>query len=312
MGDELKSEEANAAQDKRVTEDETVESTDELKAEEANAVQDILVAEDETVESTDTQSLSERSSNEEKEKDITRLTDEDSKNSQDFENQEDAVVEVIGSIKDETEKEMDGKENQTGIPEQPIVLKTEEEDKQEKDIEGINCEEREDNESKADEPTIHETGTPDVSSDFEKSDEEKIDISKADDTAVKGEDNHVELTTASEQKTKDQLIDEQDPSVSDVEVIGSIQDEQVDSEKDMTEIKSETKTSSEIKSESSAIETDDAFEVSNEENDESVEVTRAQKAEKCENKDKTGEENPEITSNGLTNSEDDKGHYFYN
>merc|ERR1711915_310390 len=106
----------------------------------------------------------------------------------------------------------------------------------------------------------------------------------------------------------DQLTDEQDPSVSDVEVIGSIQDEQVDSEKDMTEIKSETKTSSEMKSESSAIGTDDAFEVSNVENDESVEVTRAQKAEKCENKDKTGEKNPEITSNGLTNSEDDKGH----
>merc|ERR1712228_705496 len=149
---------------------------------------------------------------------------------------------------------MDGKENQTKIPEQPIMPKTEEVDKQEKDIEGINCEERlgdrEDNESKADEPT-HGTGTPGVSSDFEMSDEGKIDISKVDDIAVKVEDNYVEPTTASEEKTKDQLADEQDPSVSDVEVIGSIQDEQVDSEKDMTEIKSETKTSSEIKSESS-------------------------------------------------------------
>merc|ERR1711915_749061 len=104
---------------------------------------------------------------------------------------------------------------------------------------------------------------------------------------------------------KDQLTDEQDPSVSDVEVIGSIQDEQVDSEKDMTEIKAESQTSSEIKSESSAIGTYDAFEVSNEKNDESVEVTRAQKSEDCENKDKTDEEKVEITSNGLTNSEDD-------
>jgi len=290
---------------------------DELKSEAAIAAQDKQVAEDETVETTDAPALSETSSNEETEKADTKLTVECSKNIKDFENQEDAVVEVIGSIEDEIEKKMDDEENQTGILEQPIVPKTKEEDIQEKVIEGINRDERlgerKDNESKGDEPTVHETecsttGTTGVSSDFEKSDEGKSDISEVDDTAVKAENNHVELTTDSEQKPEEQLADEQDPSVSDVEVIGSIQDDQVDSEKDMTEIKPDIKKSSEIKSESSATGTEDAFEVSNEDNDESVVVTRAQKGDECENKDMTDEEQAGITSNGLTNSEDVKGH----
>ena len=100
---------------------------DESKSEEVFVAQNKQGTEYET----ETPTLSELSSDEEKEIAITKLTVEDSKSSQDFENQGDAIVEVIGSIEEDIEKKMDDKENQIGITKQPIVPNTEEEDQEE-------------------------------------------------------------------------------------------------------------------------------------------------------------------------------------
>ena len=70
-------------------------------------------------------------SNEEEKKAITRLTNEDSKDSQDLERHEDTRVEAVDSIEDYMRKKTNHKDNQIEMPEQPMVPKTEEEDQEE-------------------------------------------------------------------------------------------------------------------------------------------------------------------------------------
>ena len=69
-------------------------------------------------------------SNEEEDKAITSLTNEDSKDSQDLERHEDTIVEAVDSIEDYMQKKTDRKDNQIEMPEQPMVPKTEEEDQE--------------------------------------------------------------------------------------------------------------------------------------------------------------------------------------